>query len=85
VTDELAKRFPEAAATLRRLGTDWQAHFQASVFAAYEEAGGHVTPDPELLRLVLIAKAAGDLRNIVLRQPARLEWLNRHLDSLITP
>jgi maltose alpha-D-glucosyltransferase/alpha-amylase len=82
-TDDLAKRFPEAAATLRRLGTDWQAHFQASVFAAYQEAGGHVTPDPELLRLVLIAKAVGDLRNILLRQPARLEWLDRHLESLI--
>ena len=85
VADDLAKRMPESAPTIRRLAGEWQAHFQASVFASYEAAGGHVTPDPELLRMVLIAKATGDLRNILLRQPARLEWLDRHLDSLITP
>jgi maltose alpha-D-glucosyltransferase/alpha-amylase len=83
VVDDLVKRMPESAAAIRRLATEWQAHFQASVFAAYEAAGGHVTPDPDLLRLVLIAKAAGDLRNILIRQPLRLEWLDRHLESLI--
>jgi maltose alpha-D-glucosyltransferase/alpha-amylase len=85
VADGLAKRMPEAGEKIRRLASEWQAHFQASVFASYQKAGGHVTPDPELLRLVLIAKAVGDLRNILLRQPARLEWLDRHLASLITP
>ncbi len=83
ITDEVSRRLPEAAGTIRRLGLDWRAHFQASVFAAYEQAGGHVTPDPALLRLVLIAKAVGDLRNMVLRQPARLEWLDRHLETLM--
>jgi len=85
VVDDLAKRMPESALAIRRLATEWQAHFQTSMFSAYEAAGGHVTPDPELLRLVLIAKAAGDLRNILLRQPGRLEWLDRHFDTLLTP
>jgi maltose alpha-D-glucosyltransferase/alpha-amylase len=83
ITDRLARRLPESAQTVRRLGAAWRGHFKAGLFAAYEAAGGHVTPDEQLLRLALIAKSAGDLRNILLRQPDRLEWLDRHFEALL--
>jgi maltose alpha-D-glucosyltransferase/alpha-amylase len=82
ITDELARQYPESAQNTYRLGAEWQAHFKADMFAAYKAAGGIVTPDAQLLRLILIAKAVGDLRRIALTRPERLDWLDRHLAEL---
>jgi maltose alpha-D-glucosyltransferase/alpha-amylase len=77
--DTLARRYPEGAKNIDAMATEWLGHIQASMFSAYEAAGGKISPDPDLLRLTLIAKAVGDTRNIALRRPHRLDWLDRYM------
>jgi maltose alpha-D-glucosyltransferase/alpha-amylase len=81
-SDSLCRRYPEGAKNTQAMAADWQDHFKATMFSAYEAAGGQITHDPELLRLALIAKAVSDTRNIALRHPNRLDWLDRYLAGL---
>jgi maltose alpha-D-glucosyltransferase/alpha-amylase len=77
--DTLARRYPEGAKNIDAMAAEWLTHIQASMFSAYEAAGGKISPDSDLLRLTLIAKAVGDTRNIALRRPHRLDWLDRYM------
>jgi maltose alpha-D-glucosyltransferase/alpha-amylase len=80
--DRLSRRYPEGAKAVRQMAQTWQDQFQASIFSAYEAAGGQLPQDSELLRLALIAKAVGDTRTIALRHPDRLDWLDRTMAGL---
>jgi maltose alpha-D-glucosyltransferase/alpha-amylase len=80
--DTLGRRYPEGAKTIRQMAQTWQDHFQASIFSAYQEAGGQLPQDTELLRLAMIAKAVSNTRNIALRHPDRLDWLDRTMAGL---
>ncbi len=81
-THRLTTRYPEGAKNIQDMAAAWQDHFKATVFSAYEATGGAIPPDPTLLRLTLITKAVGDTRNIALRHPSRLDWLDRYLAEL---
>jgi len=81
-TDRLSTRYPEGAKNIHAMAAAWNDHFKATVFSAYEAAGGTITPDPALLRLALITKAVADTRTIALNHPTRLDWLDRYLAEI---
>jgi maltose alpha-D-glucosyltransferase/alpha-amylase len=83
--DTLARRYPEGGKNIHDMAIAWLDHFKASVFSAYEASGGKISHDPALLRLLLIGKAVGDTRNIALRRPDRLDWLDRYMAGLSQP
>jgi maltose alpha-D-glucosyltransferase/alpha-amylase len=80
--DAISRRYPENTKTIQTMAQSWCDHFQTSIFTAYQSAGQTIPQDKDLLRLALIAKAAGDTRNTALRRPERLDWLDRYMAGL---
>jgi maltose alpha-D-glucosyltransferase/alpha-amylase len=81
--EAVGRRHQATAARLPAWAEAWRTQFRDGVFAGYAEAGGALTRDGDLFRVLLLARAMEDLPGIALHHPERLDWLDRHIAGLL--